>query len=454
MGSREWVGAAHRRGSMALAAFVTFLAAAPGSNATQPGYDITLGVGESNNIARLPSGGKSDTIGMEGADFTWHDQRPRLDTDIDADLQHLSYFNHTFSDEVIGNFLGEVRATLAKQLLFWDASDNFGQGRINPLAAVTPANRENINYLSTGPELMLPLAADTLVDVTTHYAKVIYQSSPLDSTRISGRIGLVRRISSDSSVSLNVSDERVNFKDDVANPDYAHEDAFVRYDGRGGRTVIRADLGFSKLRERLSPASGVLARLELSRKVSASSTVALSFGHQYSDAANTFVLGQTIGGANLSTQTTTQTGAPFTSNYGTLAWNYQRRRTGFGISASEYKETYLQSTTLNDNRLEIDAHVSRQLMPTLQFVLGEQYFHQKFQSISATSTETMTDAQLTWRAGRHISVMLDLNRANRHSSIAATGYTENRAWLIVGYGRQAQVPTGPATPPLPGKSLY
>ena len=247
MASRGWVGASHRRGALALAAFVAALAVAPESHAAAPGYEVTVGVGESDNISLVPSGGKDQTIGVEGVDFTWHDQQSRLGADVDADLQYLECPQHAYSNEVVGNLIGDLRGTLVPQMLFWDLADNFGQGRVNPAQAVTPANRENINYFSTGPELAVPLTATTLIDLTANYAKTTYQVSPLDGDRISGGLSLLRKLSADTSVSINLRDTRIDYSNDVLNEDYSRQDAFVRFDTHGQRTVIGMDLGFSKL---------------------------------------------------------------------------------------------------------------------------------------------------------------------------------------------------------------
>lgn len=454
MASRGWVEASHRQGALALAAFVAALSVAPESHAAAPGYEVTVGVGESDNISLVPSGGKDQTIGVEGVDFTWHDQQSRLGADVDADLQYLQYLQHAYSNEVIGNLIGDLRGTLVPQMLFWDLADNFGQGRVNPSQAVTPANRENINYFSTGPELAVPLTATTLIDLTAGYAKTTYQVSPLDGDRISGGLSLLRKLSADTSVSINLRDTRIDYSNDVLNEDYSRQDAFVRFDTHGQRTVIGVDLGFSKLRDSISPVSGVLARLQLSRKVSAFSTVAFSFGHQYSDAADAFRLGQTIGGANLATQSVSQSGTPFTSDSATLAWNFQRSRTGLGLSLEYYKDAYQQPSTLDDKRTQVEAHLSRALSPVLQVGVAEEYFYQQFDDFIGTATQTTSSIQLTWRAGKRLSVMLDYTHMTRHSDVSSSDYSANQIWLTVGYGRPAEVPPGPATPPLPRSSVY
>lgn len=452
MGGCAGVRASQRRWALVLPAGLLAWLLAPCARAAQPGYQLSAGVIQTDNVQQLPNG-TSDVIAMEELGFTWHDRRPRLDADIDADLANLTYLHHSFGDQQIGNFIGQARVALDPQVVFWHIDDNFGQGRINALQGISPENRENINYFSTGPQLLLPLGTATLLDVNARYGKVTYQSSPFDNNRYNGGVGLIHELSAISSVSFNLRDEHVSFSNDKLSPDYDSQQAFVRYDATGRRTVLGIDLGYGRLRTDAGNNGNVVARLELSRKLSAYSTLAASFGRQYSDAAAAFVLAQTIGGGtNLNTQATVQSGAPFTSTYGTLGWNFVHSRTGLNVTAAYYKESYQQQHALDDNRAQIDARAWRLLRPTLKLELIEGYLREKYLDTSGTSTQTSTQAQLTWRASRHLSVLLNYALANRHSDIPDTSFTEHRIWLSVGYGREAQLPQGPATPPLPGRT--
>lgn len=468
MGSRATVRAVLRWSSVAAAAGLASVASAqmtlpgtpqstapPGTDATPQGpltrigYLVTAGVGESDNINLLPSGGKAETITEQGVDFTWHETRPLFDVNMDGDLNYLEYLQHTYSNEVVGNFLGQAQVTLVPEFLTWSAADNFGQGRVDPLTAVTPNNRENINYLTTGPELLLPLGPLMLLDATATYGKVSYQVTPLDSQRFGGGLGLIRKLDPTSSVSLNVRDTHADFSNDELNPDFQRQDAFLRYDLTTKRTVLGIDLGYSKLRDAQSPGQGLLARFEASRHLSASSAVTVTFGQQFSDAADAFKLGQTLGGANLNTSSVTQTATPFMSQYETIAWNFQRARTAFGIGVEHYKDAYTQPSNLDDNRTQLDAHFSRRLTPTLEGALSGQYFRQQFNTLVGNSNETIADAQLTWHAGRRLSFVFDVDRWTRRSNSPGTNFSEDRVWLRLSYGRPAPPLRGPAVPPLP-----
>ena len=442
------------RRSPVLVAGAALLSAVTVCYGAEPGYQVSVGVIESDNIQRLPSGGNSDSIIEEELGFTWHERGSRLDADIDADLSHLNYVPPLFGSEVIGNFIGQASFALVPQMLLWEVADNFGQSSINPLEAITPANREFVNYAMTGPELLLPLASQTLLDVTARYGRVDYQSSPLNSNRFSGGVAVVRNLSAQSHLSLNLQDERVDYTNDTLNPDYDNQEAFVRFDAKGFRTTVDADLGIARLREPGSSPSIPLAHLDLTRRISPSSTVALSFGHEFSDSAAAFRVEQTLGGANLNAQTVSSTGTPFTSDYGALSWNFGRNRTAWGLTASLFKDHYLQGTSLDDRRSELDAHISRQMTPTVQLTLFEVLQKQTFVNQVGDSTQTTTDARLTWRMGSRVSMFVDYTHATRSSDLPGTEFKENRLWLSIGYGRPAATPPGPPTPNLPRAAIY
>ena len=421
------------------------------ARAAAPGYDIQLGVIESDNIERLPSGGTNETIGVAQLGFDWHDKRPWLDADIDADLSHLSYFRHTYNDEYIGNFLGAVKLSVVPDLLSWGITDNFGQAPLQPLAPITPANRENINYFSTGPSLSLPVGKTTYLDLTGGYGKVSYQESSLDSTRLTGALGLLHELSKSSSMSVVASEESIRFQNDQQNPDYDRQEALVRFDTKGSRTELGVDLGGSRLRMLAARYSTPLARLQISRRVSPTSTIGLALGHDYSDGADAFRLVQDVGGATLRTQPIVEAAAPFVSNYATLAWNFNYGRTTLDLSAALFRDRYDTNSTLNNERTVANAQASRQVTPVLQLALTEYLVRWQFDSTDDSATESDTGLQLTWRAGRHLSVFLGYFLDKGSGDLHTFQYTENRIWLSIGYGIAAAAPPGPAPLRLPAR---
>jgi hypothetical protein len=448
-GSRMPLDTPLRAGTIALLAAAASMAARP-APAAAPGYEIQVGVIESDNIERLPTGGTDETIGVAELGFTWHDKRPWLDADIDADMSHLNYFQHAYGDEFIGSFLGQAQIKLAPQLLSWDITDNFGQAPLEPLAPVTPGNRENINYFSTGPALSLPLGQATQLGVTGQYGRMDYQHSPLDNTVLTGAVGLLHDLSPLSSISINARDESIRFANDQLNPNYDTQEAFARFDTKGSRTELGIDLGYSHVRIPGASGSTPLARLDITRRVAADSTIGVALGHDYSGGADSFRLVQTVGGATLNTLPILAAGAPFVGNYGTLAWNFKRARTTLSVSASYFRDRYQTDASLDNDRTVVEALAARQITPTLQLSLTEYMVRWQFTSEGDNATATDTGLALTWRVGSRVSVFVAYYLSKGTGNIPGFEYTENRLWLSIGYGRAAEVPPGPAPLRLPG----
>jgi hypothetical protein len=422
------------------------------AQAADPGYEVQVGIIESDNIQRLPTGGSDETIAMEELDFDWHEKRPWFDADIDGDISHVSYLEHTYGDEFIGNFIGTSKINLIEDLFAWNIADNFGQTPLNPLAPITPANRENINYFNTGPVLTLPLGQELQVIVTGQYGRVDYQEAPLDNNRLTGIVGLGHEISPTTNISINAKDERVDFADDQLNPDYQTQEAFGRFDTKGSRTELGVDVGYGR---QVMPGvnnGNFIARLNLTRRVSPNSTIGLSLGHDYSDGADAFLLIQAVGGATLNTQNAVQAGAPFLVSYAALAWNYKYDRTTVDLTVSHFRNDYQLDEALNSDLTMGTVRAARQLTPELQLALSEYIDRQHFSAGDDSATEADTGLQMTWRAGRNLSLVFAYYLAKGTGSVAADKFTENRLWLSVGYGRAAEVPPGPEPVRLPGQA--
>jgi hypothetical protein len=421
------------------------------TQAAAPGYEIQLGVIESDNIQRLPSGGTSGTIGIAELAFDWHEKRPYLDADVDVDMSHLNYFQHTYGSQYIGNAFGQVQFNIVPQLLSWNVSDNFGEAPLNPLAPITPANLGYLNYFSTGPTLSLPLAQATRLNVTGQYGSVNYQQqTALDATRLTGLIGVVHDLSPLSSISLNARDERTDFRNDQLNPDYTRQELFARYEAKGNRTELALDLGDSHLHLPGSSDDTPLARLEVSRRLSASSTVGVALGHDYSDGVDAFRLAQAVTGATLNTLPIIAVGPAFVDSYGTLQWNFKYARTSLNLSATYLRDRYQTDAPLNNERIVVNAFAAHQITPAVQLSLTEYLVRWQFDVADESVTESDTALQLTWRAGPHLSVFLAYYLSKGSGDVHAFNYTENRVWLSVGYGVAAQALAGPAPVKLPG----
>lgn len=416
-------------------------------------YDVAAGVSETDNVRLTPTDKRSDTTTTLGFDLDWHEMQRLFQADVMADLNYLRYLRNSYSPGVVGNFLGNGRFNLIPEKFTWMFSDNFGQQQINPLAPVTPENRENVNYFSTGPDVTLPLGSVAEMLMDGRYSRVSYQTTPLSSNRYTAGAGVRRELSSSSAISINAQDELIRFAHTEINPDYDQQLAYLRYNAHGVRTRFDVQVGIARLKLTDDTTSMAMARAEATRQLSPFSSLTLTAGHEYSDAGDDFRLLQALGGANLVTQAVQSTAAPFKNDYVTLAWKYQRERTGFGLDYGHYGMNYIertpQSNALSEKRNAFGANATRRLTPLLDASLIVTYERDSFVQAANDSNMFTGTAQLTWRASQRLSVITEYAHQRRQSEIRTSEYQDNVVWLRLTYGRVAQAPTGSVVPQLP-----
>jgi hypothetical protein len=77
--------------------------------------------------------------------------------------------------------------------------------------------------------------------------------------------------------------------------------------------------------------------------------------------------------------------------------------------------------------------VERKFTPALSAQLIGSLYRTDYANNNYTETDGLIGAVLTLRAGRNLEVKLRCDHASRVAEGTANGYTENRAFLTVGY---------------------
>jgi hypothetical protein len=274
--------------------------------------------------------------------------------------------------------------------------------------------------------------------------------SPLSSNRYSGGLGIRHDLSSSSGISFNVQDEVIRFEDSTLNPDYDEQEAYIRYDAKGVRTRITFDVGYDRLKLPTETVSGPLARVELSRQLSPSTSIVFTAGRDFSDVGNEFLLLQALGGATLSTQSVGATGDPFKQDYATFGWNFQERRTTAGFGIGYFKLTYEDGDTLDETRTTGSAHFTRRLTPRVEAGVYVSYLRERFPNLlGGDYNERDATAQVTYRINSRFTMDVELAHTRRQDDLAANSYTDDRVWLKFRYGRALPPPKPAIVPNLP-----
>jgi len=395
--------------------------------------EIGIGAIYTDNVRLTPTDTQSDFIGVADTDFVLHEQTRRLIGDVVANLQYLTFEHAIYRNEVLGDLTGIGKFAVVPGRIDWVLQDNFGQQQITPGTPVTPLNLENINYLSTGPDLSTPLGSQLLGQVSARYSKMSYQFNDFNNNRGDALVSMTHPLSATSNVALDASAGRVLFDNSTENPDYTTRQGYLHWDAQGARSKLIVDAGYNDVIIQDVKSSGPLLRASIVRAISPSMNTELSIGQDISDTGN--LLRQMQGTSNVALGAAALQNAqdPFTNRYATAAWHFDRHRTGLAVALSQFRETHTEQTNLNRTRTELDANARRNLSEALVFSIGAGYARESYVS-SATANDTYVrgTADVVWRVGRRVVVRAQYSRTDYRSDAPANSYHENRFMLTAG----------------------
>lgn len=397
-------------------------------------WTARLGVGliETDNVQRTATDAMSDTIGDLSADLNLHQQTRRVDADMISNLQYLTYEHDVYRSDVVGNFAGNGKYAVLPGHFEWVVQDNFGQQELQPGTPITPLNLENINYLSTGPNLLISLGPQLHAQLSARYSKVSYQISDLDNNRGDASVALVHSLSTNSNVSLNIDAERVRYEDSVTNPDFTTQQGYLRYDAQGGRSKLALDLGYEDATGLSSKGGGALVRAEASRNISASSHLDFSFGQEISDTGNLLRQLQGLDGVAVGATSLQRSNDPFISRYARIGWQLDGHRTTISFDVERFQEQHLDFANLDQRRTQADITLRRNLTPALTAVVTASYGKATYNSIVGGSRDQIDSAVLEWRIDRRLDMKVEYDHFDHSGDSASNEYVENRLAISVG----------------------
>jgi hypothetical protein len=434
-------------------------------------YGGDVGLGETDNV--FQSANKdSQTIATADADFAVNQETRLFDVRAVGAFTDMSYLEGAYGNELIGRFDGQAQYALIPERLTWTLGDDFGQSTVDAYTPVTPNNRQNINYLTTGPNLYLRLGGTGFINATARFADAYYQTSPFDSTRGLVTLGSGLQLSARSSISLNGAAERVLFKDTDINNDFDRYSVFGRYEAHGARTDIAVDLGGTRIEQRgdgtgistvtlpatttttgsVAPVTppvgtphdtdttGPLARVEASRTISPSMRVTLSAGRELTDATSSFTTQQGTAVTIINFAPTPLTSDVYTSTYGSGAFQYVRYRTSITLTGRWERDRYPGASEFDLKTESVDLTVQRKLAADFaaQF-FGRWYKYDYLNAIvpadvgSPDNDTKLIGAALSWRRGRWLEVRLRYQHTSYTVSQGTSGYGQNVVFLTAGY---------------------
>jgi hypothetical protein len=402
--------------------------------AAESAFAIDAGIGHTDNIGRTATDQRSAVISTAGAVFSFSDVTRRFEADISGNLEYQHYSADTYPGQIVGDATARGKLVVIPEHFEWKFAEYFGQTTLQQAEAITPSNRENINYFSTGPLLTVGLGSNNRLTMEGTYSKVDYQHADLNNQRYRGAFSVEHELSTVSKVSLNFESMRISYQDELLNPPSDQREAFVRYQATGARTTLALDAGYARVQQDTTERSSPVFRLDASRVTSRNSTLDILLGREFSDAGSLYKTLQATLGSNDVTQVVQPTSEPFTSTYGGIFWKIKQDRASLEFSISRYKQAYEKLSQFDQTRTAIRGDFSRQFTPTVQFYTSAVLWKSVYASEFGNTTDRNFVVGLAKRIGKQLALDLQYDRFDRTAVRATDASKANQVWLRIYYG--------------------
>lgn len=413
------------------AAVAAVLALSAGTAWAELGWSIGAGAGHSDNANRVETGKIDDTLMTLGGAIAYEHESNRVQASLTGNATYLDYLDETYDSDFLGSGTGSLVLGIVPERFLWTFEDTFGQITINQFQPVTPENRQNANYFSTGPDLILRLGSQSDLTIGGRYADSRYEETDtVNDRRLMGNITYSRHTSPSVTWSAVAQASRIEY-DLPDNPGYDLQNVYGQLQAEGARQTIDLDLGVSRVADGGESYTIPLIRLAWNRQMTPSWTLDVGLGSEYQNTGDRFVAGSGTpeggtGGVNVS-------GIPSETYYGGVTFTFNRPRTGFQVGTRYAKDNYVRSGELDQETWSANVGISRQFTQRLQGFADFNYQQRDFQSGVGSDDTSWFSGRLDWALGRAVFITGGYRYEERSSEIGVNSYTENLVYLSLSY---------------------
>ncbi len=399
---------------------------------------VELAAGYTDNLQRQPEG-EDEVPASLGLTGTWIETTRHLAVDVEGRVDGIKYFNDTIDDEVVGQLDGSLTWWAVPERFAWVVENVYGQVATDPFQPISPENRENTNFFSTGPDWYIPFGERMRAYLGGRYGMARYELSDTDSDRLVGTAGIDRAVSSTSRLGLQVSSESVDF-DSALQSDFDRQEAYARYefsrdqqtDGLPSGLTVNA--GYTWLDGDAGDDSAPLIEVLYSKALSSSVRVGLELASRFSDAGLEFAAGGLPGsGPGTDPGVIPQAGV-YEERSGLATIDFQRQRTTLGFAVRLADESY-ETDTLDRQRYDLRLTAERRMTRRLTGSAGVLWSRNQYESGGLDREDTDTEYRLELRRelGQRSSIAVIGLYASRSSDDPLVEFDETRGYLVFDY---------------------
>jgi hypothetical protein len=412
--------------------------ASPVATLAEINLNVEVTAGYTDNLQRQPEGEDEvpASLGLAGA---WVETTRHLAVDIEGRVDGIKYFNDTVDDEIVGQLDGSLTWWAVPERFAWVIENVYGQVATDPFQPISPENRENTNFFSTGPDWYIPFGERMRAYLGGRYGMARYEITETDSDRLVGVAGIDRAVSSKSRLGVQVSSESVDF-DSALQSDFDRQEVYARYEfSRDQQTGglpsgLTVNAGYTWLDGDAGDDSAPLIEVLYSKGLSSSVRVGLELASRFSDAGLEFAAGGLPGsGPGTDPGVIPQAGV-YEERSGLATVDFQRQRTTLGFAVRLADESY-ETDTLDRRRFDVRLTAERRMTRRLTGSAGVLWSRNEYASGGLDREDTDTEYRLELRRelGQRSSIAVIGLHASRSSDDPLIEFDETRGYLVFDY---------------------
>jgi hypothetical protein len=392
----------------------------------------------SDNPARTVSGESATALdGLIGLRLAH--QSPDFFADGDLSVIQRTYVEGAaLPSETIPNGYLNLQIGPAAGPFNWTVADNFGQISTQPFAALVASDRQNVNILSTGPNLRIPFGSRDFLDLSGRYGLDTFGDTSLDQHSYFGQADLEHEIASGSRAGLVYSYQRIDFR--VAQPSPADiEEGYAKYSLAGARTYVVLEAGVDELAEATLPSHStahVLALLQ--RHLTERLTFEAAYRHAYIDTGSAFVASTRDNFTSGTDQNVESLAIPFEESQGYAQLSRTAGRLLAAVQVTASREAY--PSTPGSDRHTWGSNLSGDYQLSSRFTVNVRagYWDEIFPSTQLEGHWLDASLGASCAFGHSLLLSLSVTRTKGTGNVLLNPFTENRALLQLAYSPEAQ----------------
>lgn len=413
-------------------------ALAPTNAVAEVNLAAEVTAGYTNNLLRIP-GGDDEAPASLGLTGTWIETTRHLSADVKGRVDGILYLKDTFDDEVVGQVDGSLTWWAVPERFAWAIEDDYGQVTTDPFAPISPENRQNTNYFSTGPDWYIPFGDRMRGYLGGRYDAVRYEIDDSDSDRLIAMVGFDRAVSSASRLGVQASTESVDY-DSELHSDFDRRAAYAHYEfsreqatgmTQSGLTV---NVGYTWLEGDAGDHSAPLLEVLYSKALSSSVRVGLELASRFSDAGREFAAGGLPGSDPGSDPGVIPQAGVYEEKSGLATVDYQRQRTTVSLAVGLADQIY-ETATLDRRRYNSNLSVERRMTRRLTGIAGVHWSRDEYESggLDREDTDIAYRLELRRELGPRTSLAVVGMHSSRSSDDPLVEYDETRGYLVFDY---------------------